>query len=137
MTNITILIEEVKKMKVNNNILFRVTIFFILVTLVGCTRVANNYGQKISNFDVVPIKDILINTGDYAGKTITVKGKIISECPSGCWFNLGQDAAVIYVDLNPSGFAIPQITGKTVLVQGRVDIKDTKPIFIGQGIEIQ
>lgn len=58
----------------------------------------------------------------YEGKEVVVKGKIASECGSGCWFMLDDGTGIIYVDLAPNNFAIPQLQGSTVMVKGVIHV---------------
>jgi len=97
------------------------------------------YGQAISNRKVTAIKDILANPKVYDGKTVTIEGKIANECETGCWFyvKVAQGNAVMYVDIEPAGFAIPQKVGRKVLVEGKVVIKKTGPMILGKGVEIK
>jgi uncharacterized protein YdeI (BOF family) len=74
---------------------------------------------------------------DYAGKTVVLEGKIIRECPTGCWFDLQQGQGQIHVDLNPNGFAIPQITGEIVMVEGQVKYEGQNVSVIGEGVKIK
>ena len=125
-------------MKLTLNILLSaIFIFIVTAVMIGCGHQKDKYGEDISDFKVTSIKSILDDSKNYEGKTVTLKGTVVIECPTGCWFNLKDDTGVIYVDLNPSGFAIPQIVKKTVVVQGTVAMKLTKPIVIGKGVEIQ
>ena len=115
------------------------TLFLILILVVGvagCSR-PQFYGNEMSEGGITPIEDILIKPADFEKKTILVKGKIVSECNTGCWFNIQEGGAIIYVDLNPSGFAIRQHIGRTVLVEGEVVLEEKTPILIGKGVKVQ
>jgi hypothetical protein len=128
-------------MKMKNKIRHgRLLIFGLSLTLIlsGCGRKeADSYGQKMSGQPLTKVSDILKDPANFDGKTVTIQGKIISECPSGCWFDIQEETAVLYVDLYPSGFAIPQKTGKQVAVEGTVSVRDNKPMLTGKGVEIK
>ena len=95
--------------------LFLTTVVSLTLIFSGCSRKeTDNYGQQISDYKLTKVDAILKEPGNFDGKNVTVQGKIIRECPTGCWFELKENAAIIYVDLNPSGFAIPQKIGKTI-----------------------
>ena len=66
-----------------------------------------------------------------------IKGKIMIECETGCWFNFKEGDAMILVNLEPYGFAIPQKAGRNATVEGNVLIKDGKPSVIAKGVRIQ
>ncbi|MFH1201506.1 MAG: hypothetical protein V1674_01290 [Candidatus Omnitrophota bacterium] len=97
------------------------------------------YGEAISSRNITPIKDILANPAAFEGKTVTIEGKIASECPSGCWFyvKIAEGNLSIYVDIGKSGFAIPQKKGKRILVEGKVIVKKPGPMIQGKGVEVQ
>jgi uncharacterized protein YdeI (BOF family) len=110
----------------------------IVLALASCGRKEpKQHGQQIGNRDFTQVNSILKEPGNFDGKTVTIQGNIIRECPTGCWFEVKDEAGVIYVDLKPSGFAIPQKTGKTVTVEGKVKVRDNQPIIIGTGVEIK
>jgi predicted small secreted protein len=84
---------------------------------------------------VVKIGDILTDPRGYDGQTVIVRGKIARECPSGCWFNLQDGNAVIYIDLLPSSIVIPQKTGSSAKVTARVVSEGSDVYLIGSKVE--
>lgn len=125
------------KNKINNVLLF-LSVLSLMLAFPGCGRKeAKKYGQQISDYSPTPISAILENAKSFEGKIVTIQGKIITECPAGGWFDLADGAAVIYVDLHPSVFAIPQVVGRNVMAQGKVLIRDNKPVIVGTGVEIK
>jgi hypothetical protein len=125
-------------MKTLHRILFSVILISGLIVIASCAR-QEKYGQEISNRQLTPIKDILANPKAYENKTVTISGKIDNECQTGCWFyvKVADGNVVIYVDIGKSGLAIPQYSGKKVLVEGEVIIKEAGPMIQGKGVEIQ
>ncbi len=107
------------------------------VILSGCKGKAEPFGQAITDKTITSIRSIVMKPADYSDKTITIEGKITRECPVGGWFDLQQDSAILYVDLHPSGFSIPQKVGKVVTVQGTIKLRDNQPTLIGSGVEIK
>ena len=97
------------------------------------------YGEEIKNRKITELKDILADPKAFAGKLVTIEGKIATECSTGCWFyvKVGSGDLNIYVDIEKSGFAIPQKTGRKILVEGKVVIKETGPMISGEGVQIQ
>ena len=104
----------------------------------GCGKKdEDKYGQIIQNRTTTKIETILKEPANFDGKTVTVQGKIIRECPTGCWFEVKENSGIIYVDLNPSGFAIPQKVGKTVIVEGKILLRGDQPMLAGTGVKIK
>lgn len=121
-----------------NNVLLAFLLLSVMFALSGCSRKeAKKYGQPISNYSLTPIDSILKDAQSFDGKTVTVQGKIITECPAGGWFDLAEGVAVIYVDLHPSDFAIPQRVGKNAIAEGKVVMRDNKPVIVGTGVELK
>jgi hypothetical protein len=109
-----------------------------MLILAGCSRKkAEAYGQEISERHVTKLNAILSQPDDFNGKMVTIEGKIVQECPTGCWFDIKDDVGMIHVDIKPSGFAIPQKVGKTVVVEGQVAVQNNQTILIGKGVEIK
>lgn len=106
----------------------------LLVT--GCGG-ADQYGQEMSQADPVAISEILGRPADFEGKTVKVEGEIVTECPSGCWFDMGEGGATIHVDLGPHGIAIPQRVGSSATVEGTFRIGDGRAEIIGSGVELR
>ena len=102
----------------------------------GCGR-AENYGASISKGEITKTEDILRSPDIYNGKTVTIKGKILNECPTGCWFDIKDGKAVIYVNTELAQFAIPQKSGHMALIEGKVYVEDGKPKIRGTGVEVK
>jgi len=113
------------------------------ILILGC-------GAKIEKFGEAPdetsaktaIGTILVNPHNYLDKEVVVEGVIGSECPTGGWINVRDNAgATIYVEMHGTSFApIPQRVGKRVLVKGVVyqsegATKETK--LLGKGLIIK
>jgi uncharacterized protein YdeI (BOF family) len=81
------------------------------------------------------IGDILGEPKSYEGQAVIVEGKIISECPAGCWFTLDDGTGTIYVDLSPSNLVIPQKRGAFATVYGEVVKKGSDTYLIGTKVE--
>jgi hypothetical protein len=85
--------------------------------------------------EITKISDILGNPKTYGGKIVTVKGKITSECPSGCWFTLQEGNAVIYIDLAPNNLVIPQKKGSTAKVTGEIIREGSDIYMVGSKVD--
>ena len=122
-------------MKIRDLIILTV-MFIFMSSMAGCSR-SVTYGERISERAFTPIKNILMNAEAYNGKIVRVKGRIETECSTGCWFDLRDGGAVIFINIEPSGLAIPQKTGALVTIEGTVEVKDKKPSLIGKGVRIE
>lgn len=118
-------------------------LFLILIGLAipaffiaGCGEKAGFFGQPITQTATTAIKDILARPAVYASQAVKVEGKIIAECPAGGWFMLKDEKGTVYVDLHPSDFAIPQVVGKKVVVQGNVRKEGAQIWIVGKGVQI-
>jgi hypothetical protein len=123
-------------MKRRNSSAYLVLALLCAIFLAGCGK-AESYGAAIKNKAITKVDDILRNPDAYKGKTVTIHGKITNECSTGCWFDIKDGEAVIYNNIEPAGFAIPQKTGKTALVEGKVVIENGKTKISGTGVEFK
>jgi len=135
----------VKKMHVNSSTLPSIRAYLplvlagiLIVTLLmaGCTSQPVSAGT-ISD-EVLPgsvsLGEIVKLPLAYDGKEVVVKGKISSECGSGCWFMLDDGTGILYVDLAPNNFAIPQMQGSTVEVKGIIHVAKGDPTLYATNI---
>jgi hypothetical protein len=118
------------------NLFLSLILALCIVSLAGCGRV-EQYGEKLSGSGITRIQDIAANPGAYLGKLVTVKGKINIECNTGCWFYLKDEAASLYINIDPSGFAIPQRVGRIAIVEGVLSQEDGKLTLTGEAVEIR
>ena len=114
-------------------------IILIILGISGCSSNSSDnsekYGVDISEKGITSVKDILANPDKYLDQTVRLEGKIVRECPSGCWFFLEDETGTIYVDINPSGLSIPPKVGKKVVVEGVPENKNGRISIIGKGVE--
>ena len=110
---------------------------FVIITITTGCGGTENYGAAISNRVITKVDDILRNPDAYKGKTVTIKGEILNECPTGCWFDIKDGKVVIYVNTELAQFAIPQKTGHKALVEGKFLVEGGKPKIIGTGVKVK
>lgn len=93
----------------------------IFIAVAGCTsQTTPSPAASQKTPPVVSIGDIVKNPSVYNKTDVLVRGKIVNECGSGCWFMLNDGTGLVYVDLSQNNFAIPQIQGSTVSVEGTI-----------------
>jgi uncharacterized protein YdeI (BOF family) len=122
------------------------TIFFFIFVFVatvslffafGCSAQGKLFGQPITETKRTPVGDILSKPEQFENKTVKVEGRITDECPAGGWFFLKDETGLIYVNLHPMQFAIPQIRGHEVIAQGTVRKEGPQVEIIGEGVQIK
>ena len=70
-----------------------ITMMFALLTISGCGKNGEKFGLPIDETEITSIKSIFENPQIYEGKTVKIKGKIVTECPTGCWFDIANNSA--------------------------------------------
>jgi len=121
---------------------YKIIAIFTVMLLITSTSYAfwgkvQNYGEEITNREITPISDVLIKPADYEGKDVTLEGKIVTLCPSGCWLELEDDSGLIYIDLGSSGVSIPQKRNHRATIQGSIQLEGPRTIMNGRGVEIK
>ena len=108
-----------------------------LILISGCSK-TELYGENLSgNTPITTVKQILDNPAEFENKTITLKGEIKEVCPSGCWFFISDNSGELYVNIGPSGFAIPQKAGAKASVEGELITHNGTQMLMGKGVEIK
>ena len=128
--------RKTKKIKLITALLI---ILLVILGVSGCSGNSSDnserYGVNITEKKVISVKDIYTNPNEYLNQTVRLEGKIVRECPSGCWFYLEDETGTIYVDINPSGLSIPTKVGKKVVVEGVPENKNGRISIVGKGVE--
>jgi len=101
------------------------------VILTGCTAQPAPASQQtpgVTNGAIIRSPDA------FEGKELVLSGKIATECGSGCWFLLDDGTGTLYVDLAKNNFAIPQMTGATVVVKGVIRVENGDPKLMATNV---
>ena len=107
-----------------------------LIILAGCgDSPSDKFGVPISNREITPIARLFDYPHKYNGKTVTLKGVVDTQDQKGHWLYMKDEEARIYVDLFDSGFAVSLLTGKTILVEGRIEVTSKIPSLLAKGVE--
>lgn len=117
------------KEKIHQGLLVFVVILGVTIFAgtAGCTSPGTGASMLKSPADIVKIGDILKNPAAFNGTAVVVKGKITNECGSGCWFMIDDGTGILYIDLAPNNFAIPQLQGSNVVIEGNIVISKGDP----------
>lgn len=97
------------------------------ILIAGCTTPSSPAGTATTLSNGVTNSAIIKDPAAFEGKTVVLKGKIEGECGSGCWFLLDDGTGQLYVDLAKNNFAIPQLVGSTVVVNGVIGVENGDP----------
>jgi len=120
----------------------RFALIFSLVAMllvVGCsgkkadtaTTEAAQGSDEITLTDVTSIDDILAAPATYVGKTVLIEGVVSGRCGgSGCWisFQVGDNQRGLVVTTKDESWVFPECVGKTVQVQGTLQVKNADEI---------
>lgn len=99
---------------------------------------SDGYKSPADGLKSVEISELKTNPGKYKDVMITTQGTITMECPTGCWFYMkSADGADIKVELSYNKFAIPQVAGKKVKVEGKLIIENDQPLIDGQKVYVK
>ncbi len=103
----------------------------LILICTGCIApdAESTTGTRIGN--TIAIGDILEQPSLYNGTSVLVRGKVVNECGSGCWFFLDDGTGTIYIDLLPNNFAIPPMVGSTVTVEGTIRMDGSDVYMVG------
>jgi hypothetical protein len=126
--------KEKNMMKKNSRI---VLVMLAVTFLIGCGKTAEPYGEQLSLSDKTAVGDILTEPAKFEGKNVRLEGNIGLECSTGCWFELKEGNAVIFVDLKGAGVAIPQEVGSKVVAEGKIAVVDGRITLNATGLEIK
>ncbi|MBI1900455.1 MAG: hypothetical protein HYS13_04975 [Planctomycetia bacterium] len=99
----------------------------ITLGVIGCDSESRSSGQPAMTLGQLSDEDVPQAaagslTDDLVGKTLTVDGEIVQQCPSvGCWFRLKDGTGELFVDLNPAGLRLKdKRVGQQARVTGRL-----------------
>jgi len=97
------------------------------------------YGDGVpEGAELVPIPTLVKDPGPWDGKSVTVKGIVVSVCPTaGCFLFLGEGSSQIEVDLMEKGFTIPpggRWAGHVAFATGVVQVSGGQVKLAGHGL---
>lgn len=107
-----------------------------LLFLSGCTN--EKYGAGVdSSAQKITVKEAFLKKS-LLGQTVTLEGKIVSQCQSnGCWFFLQDDTGQIYIDLSTNKFSLPSLPNKQVTASGTVVKSNNSILLVATGVEVK
>jgi uncharacterized protein YdeI (BOF family) len=119
-----------------------ITSVILGVLLILTSTIIGGYADQSQDLatvtsEKVTIEDLLNTPEKFIDKTLSIEGKITSQCGSGCWFIMSDDSGDLYVNLKPNNFVIPPAMGKKVTVTGKVITKDNDVALVGSSVDVQ
>jgi len=114
------------------------SVLLVSLFLAACTGGGDKYGAGVDpDAPRVQVKDMFLQP-DLMGKTVTLEGRIVSQCSSnGCWFYLQDETGQVYIDLSRNGFELPSLPNKTAVATGTVARSQQAFLLIATGVEIK
>ncbi|MFO7812976.1 MAG: hypothetical protein R6V21_08415 [Pelovirga sp.] len=114
------------------------SVLVVALFLAACSGDSDKYGAGVDPAaPKVQVKDIFLQP-DLMGKTVTLEGRIVSQCASnGCWFYLQDETGQVYIDLSSNGFELPSLPNKTAIASGTVARSQQAFLLIATGVEIK
>lgn len=84
------------------------------------------FGQPLGDAKATPIAEIAKNPAAFAGKEVTVAGKVCGVCTmAGCWMELEQDNARLRIKVNDGEMVFPaDSVGSEAKARGTVKLID-------------
>jgi len=125
-----------KKIAVNLTVLF---LACAALSLVGCggPEKGLRLGEQLpENVSVIKLADVLATPANYNGQKILLKGSVLTQCPSLCFFNFQEGPQ--NVTFYPKGFELPKLErGKPVTVYAEVIKGEGQVVFSLLGLEME
>jgi hypothetical protein len=93
-----------------------------LLSLCLLSAAENKLGKPLMVKEPMPLATLLAHPGDYVGKTVQVKGKIVEVCQMmGCWLDLTNDAGQkLRIKVNDGEIVFPKDgVGREVVAEGK------------------
>jgi hypothetical protein len=92
----------------------------LLLGLIGCNDAPKPTPVSTPQAaTTVTVRQLIDGPEKFSGQMLSLTGKIVLECPEGCWFFLDAGTGRIYVDLKPAGLTIPQKVGSRITLLGK------------------
>ena len=99
--------------------LMTVTALAAAATLLACAGGGETFGRDVPDAATATAAEVMARGAAADGEHAVVEGKVAAVCPSGCWFDVADDAGTILHVVVGGDFAVPQsLAGKRVRAEG-------------------
>jgi RecJ-like exonuclease len=118
----------------------RLVLAFTLAAAALLSAAELKLGKPLTQKEPVALAKLLAAPGDYVGKTVQVRGKIVDVCQEmGCWLELtNTDGQKIRIKVEDGVIVFPKDSaGKTVTAEGKFTGKDKSYQIEGAGAVIE
>ena len=88
-------------------------------TLFACAGGGDTFGREVPDVASATVAEVMARGPAADGDRAVVEGKVAAVCPTGCWFDVADDAGTILHVVVGGDFAVPQsLAGKHVRAEG-------------------
>jgi len=118
----------------------RLLLAFTLAAAALLSAAELKLGKPLTQKEPVPLAKLLAAPGEYVGKTVQVRGKIVDVCQEmGCWLELtNDDGQKIRIKVEDGVIVFPKdAAGKTVTAEGKFTGQDKSYQIEGAGAVIE
>ena len=104
---------------------------FLIAGIYACDQSVgqdNHYGAKIDDKDAITMQELITKMEGKETMEVKVTWKVSEVCQAkGCWMTIEKgDGTTMRVSFKDYGFFMPKnISGKTVVMQGRASVETT------------
>jgi len=83
---------------------------------------STKFGAPLGNSPVVPLAEIVRETGKYAKTTVKTEGQVTAVCQAaGCWMEISDPAGQAHIRMGGHSFVVPKsASGRRARVEGTV-----------------
>ena len=83
---------------------------------------STKFGAPLGNSPVVPLAEIVRETGKYAKTTVKTEGQVTAVCQAaGCWMEISDPAGQAHIRMGGHSFFVPKsASGRRARVEGTV-----------------
>jgi len=89
---------------------------------VPATAPATKFGAPLGKSAVVPLANIVRESGKYAKTTVKTEGQVTAVCQAaGCWMEISDATGAAHIRMSGHSFSVPRsASGRRAIVEGTV-----------------
>ena len=99
--------------------LMTVSALVAAATLLACAGGGETFGSDVPDAATATVAEVVARGAAADGEHAVIEGKVAAVCPTGCWFDVADDAGTMLHVIVGGDFAVPQsLAGKRVRAEG-------------------